>query len=52
MERNTNEKSSFKSTALACLAALVLATTFTGCATAPADGGEMLHVDQGTGADS
>lgn len=49
MESNT--KSSFKSTALACLAALVLATTFTGCATAPADGG-MLHVDQGTGSDS
>lgn len=51
MERNTNEKPSFKSAALACLAALVLATTFTGCATAPADGG-MLHIDQGTGSDS
>jgi len=48
MERKTNEQCSLKSAALAAIAALVLAVTATGCATAPADSG-MLHVDQGTG---
>jgi len=51
MERKTNEQSTLKSVALAAIAALVLAVTATGCATSPADGGGMLHVDQGTGTD-